>query len=231
MQEGEKLAAVLCIKEFSESRNVVFCTKNGIIKKTPLSEYKNCRKNGIIAVSLKEGDELISVKLTGGNDEIVMISEKGMSIRFNEADVRSVGRSAAGVIGMRLKDGDSVVAMEVVDPACMLLIAGRNGIGKRTPYDDAEGPVFRIQNRGGSGVIAIKNRYGVAGAISVTNDDQAMLLTKTGQTIRIPVKDIRVTGRAAQGVRLMNIDAKSGEEVVGICKVVLGEDDEKADAK
>ncbi|MGN0860442.1 MAG: DNA gyrase subunit A [Candidatus Spyradosoma sp.] len=228
MQEDEKLAAMLCIKEFSESQNVLFCTKNGVVKKTTLSEYKNCRKNGIIAINLKDGDELISVKLTSGNDEIVMISEKGMSIRFHETDARNLGRSAAGVIGMRLKDGDSVVAMEVVDPACMLLIAGRNGIGKRTPFDDDEGPVFRVQNRGGSGIIAIKNKFGVAGAISVTDADQAMLLTKAGQTIRIPVKDIRVTGRAAQGVRLMNIDTKAGEEIVGICKVVLGEDDEKS---
>lgn len=228
MQEDEKLAAMLCIKEFSESQNVLFCTKNGVVKKTTLSEYKNCRKNGIIAINLKDGDELISVKLTSGNDEIVMISEKGMSIRFHETDARNLGRSAAGVIGMRLKDGDSVVAMEVVDPACMLLIAGRNGIGKRTPFDDDEGPVFRVQNRGGSGIIAIKNKFGVAGAISVRDADQAMLLTKAGQTIRIPVRDIRVTGRAAQGVRLMNIDTKAGEEIVGICKVVLGEDDEKS---
>jgi len=226
MQEGEKLAAMLCIKEFSETQNVVFCTKNGIIKKTALSEYRNCRKNGIIAINLREGDELISVKLTNGNNEIVMVSEKGMSIRFHETDARNLGRSAAGVIGMRLKEGDSVVAMEVVDPACMLLIAGRNGIGKRTPYDDEEGPVFRIQNRGGSGVIAIKNKFGVAGAISVTDADQAMLLTKAGQTIRIPVKGIRVTGRTAQGVRLMDIDTKAGEEIIGICKVVIGEDDD-----
>lgn len=231
MQEDEKLAALLCIEEFSDKKNVVFCTKNGIIKKTTLSEYKNCRKNGIIAVTLKEGDELISVKLTSGNDELVMVSARGMAIRFPETDARNLGRSAAGVIGMKLDEGDTVVAMEVVDPKCTLLVAGRNGIGKRTLFDDKDGPVFRIQKRGGRGTIGIKNKSGVAGAISVTDDDQVMLLTRAGQTIRIPVKTIRVLSRNTQGSRLMNIDTKACEEIIGICKVIIGEEDEKADAE
>lgn len=231
MQENEKLAAMLCIKEFSDKQNVVFCTKNGTIKKTTLSEYQHCRKNGIIAINLREGDELVSVKLTDGNNELVLVSANGMSIRFHESDARNLGRSTAGVIGMRLKNGDSVVAMEVVDPACTLLVAGRNGIGKRTPFDDKDGPIFRVQSRGGSGVIAIKNKHGVAGAISVTDADQVMLLTEDGRAIRIPVKQIRVTGRVAQGVRLMKIDLSQGEKIVGICKVVIGEEDEKADAE
>lgn len=231
MQENEKLAAMLCIKEFSDAQNVVFCTKNGVIKKTTLSEYQNCRKNGIIAINLREGDELVSVKLTDGNNELVLVSANGMSIRFHESDARNLGRSTSGVIGMRLKDGDSVVAMEVVDPACTLLVAGRDGIGKRTPFDDKEGPIFRIQSRGGSGTIAIKNKHGVAGAISVKDDDQAMLLTGDGRAIRIPVKQIRITGRIAKGVRLMKIDLAAGEKIVGLCKVVIGEEDEKADAE
>ena len=225
MQEGEKLATLLCIPEFTDKKNVFFCTKNGIIKKTTLSEYKNCNRRGIIAINLREGDDLISVKLTNGNDQVILITENGMTIRFDETDARNLGRSAAGVTGMKLREGDSVVAMEVVDPACTLLIAGKNGIGKRTQYDDEEGEVFRKQNRGGVGVIGIKNKSGVAGALSVLDSDQVMLLTKGGQAIRMPVKGIRRTGRAAQGVKLMDIDTKAGEEVIGICKVITGDDE------
>ncbi len=225
MQEGEELATLLCIPEFTDTKNVFFCTKNGIIKKTTLSEYKNCNRRGIIAINLREGDELISVKLTTGKDQVMLISQSGMTIRFDEADARNLGRSAAGVTGMRLREGDKVVAMAIVDPACTLLIAGKNGIGKRTQYDDEEGEVFRKQNRGGVGVIGIKNKSGVAGALSVLDTDQVMLLTKGGQAIRMPVKGIRRTGRAAQGVKLMDIDTKSGEEIIGICKIILGDDE------
>lgn len=228
MQEGEKLATLLCIPEFTDTKNVFFCTKNGVIKKTTLSEYKNCNRRGIIAINLREGDDLISVKLTNGNDQVILITENGMTIRFDETDARNLGRSAAGVTGMKLREGDSVVAMEVVDPACTLLIAGKNGIGKRTQYDDEEGEVFRKQNRGGVGVIGIKNKSGVAGALSVLDSDQVMLLTKGGQAIRMPVKGIRRTGRAAQGVKLMDIDTKAGEEVIGICKVISGDDEDSA---
>ncbi len=225
MMEGEKLATMLCIPEFSDTKNVFFCTKNGVIKKTTLSEYKNCNRRGIIAINLRDGDELISVKLTSGNDQVMLISQNGMTIRFDETDARNLGRSAAGVTGMRLREGDKVVAMAIVDPACTLLIAGKNGIGKRTQYDDEEGEVFRKQNRGGVGVIGIKNKYGVAGALSIHETDQVMLLTKAGQAIRMPVKGIRLTGRAAQGVKLMDIDVNSGEEITGICKIILGDDE------
>lgn len=228
MQEGEKLATLLCIPEFTDTKNVFFCTKNGVVKKTTLSEYKNCNRRGIIAINLREGDDLISVKLTNGNDQVILITENGMTIRFDETDARNIGRSAAGVTGMKLREGDTVVAMEVVDPACTLLIAGKNGIGKRTQYDDEEGEVFRKQNRGGVGVIGIKNKSGVAGALSVLDSDQVMLLTKGGQAIRMPVKGIRRTGRAAQGVKLMDIDIKAGEEVIGICKVITGDDETEA---
>lgn len=228
MQEGEKLATLLCIPEFTDTKNVFFCTKNGVVKKTTLSEYKNCNRRGIIAINLREGDDLISVKLTNGNDQVILITENGMTIRFDETDARNIGRSAAGVTGMKLREGDTVVAMEVVDPACTLLIAGKNGIGKRTQYDDEEGEVFRKQNRGGVGVIGIKNKSGVAGALSVLDSDQVMLLTKGGQAIRMPVKGIRRTGRAAQGVKLMDIDTKAGEEVIGICKVITGDDETEA---
>ncbi len=225
MQEGEELATMLCIPEFTDTKNVFFCTKNGVVKKTVLSAYQNCNRRGIIAINLREGDELISVKLTNGNDQVMLISESGMTIRFDESDVRNLGRSTAGVTGMRLREGDKVVALAIVDPKCTLLIAGKNGIGKRTQYDDEEGEVFRKQKRGGVGVIGIKNKFGVAGAMSVLEDDQVMLLTKGGQAIRMPVKGIRRTGRAAQGVKLMDIDAKSGEEIIGICKIVVGDDE------
>jgi DNA gyrase subunit A len=140
-----------------------------------------------------------------------------------------MGRPATGVIGMRLEKGDTVKAMEVVDPACTLLVAGVNGIGKRTPFDDEDGPVFRLQSRGGKGVIAIKTESGVAGALSVRENDEIMMLTASGQAVRSPVKDIRTTGRVAQGVRLVRLEP--GDKLVGICKVIETEDAEEEEEK
>jgi DNA gyrase subunit A len=225
MQKEEKIAAMLCVKNLEEpGRNLFFGTRGGIIKKTPLADYANVRKGGIIAITIEPGDALISVKQTEGNNEVVLISEQGMSIRFHEEETRPMGRPATGVIGMRLEKGDTVKAMEIVDPACTLLVAGVNGIGKRTPFDDAEGPVYRVQSRGGKGVIAIKNESGVAAALSVREDDEVMLLTQSGQAVRSPVKEIRQTGRVAQGVRLIRLEA--GDKLVGVCKVIEVEEAE-----
>jgi DNA gyrase subunit A len=139
-----------------------------------------------------------------------------------------MGRPATGVIGMRLEKGDVVKAMEVVDPACTLLVAGVNGIGKRTPFDDEDGPVFRVQSRGGKGVIAIKNESGVCGALSVRENDEVMMLTSSGQAVRSPVKDIRTTGRVAQGVRLVRLEAN--DKLMGICRIIEDEEvEEKAE--
>jgi DNA gyrase subunit A len=262
LQDGETLAAMVCIKEFSEDQFLIFATAKGMIKKTRLSEYANCRKNGLIAVNIKEGDLLIAVRHTQDKGEVIMVSELGMSIRFpvydeksddsadDDADtteddtegdtaavrvpkgIRLVGRAAAGVRGMKLAAKDTVRAMEIVDPDCTLLIAATNGIGKRTLFDDNDGPIYRIQSRGGKGLIAVKLRAGarVAGALSVRDGDEVMLLTKGGQAIRTRVKEIRQTGRNAQGVKLMDLD--KDEQILDICKVVRTDEDvESADTQ
>lgn len=261
MQAGEKLAAMVCIKEFSEDQFLVFGTAKGMVKKTSLVDYANCRKSGLIAVNIKEGDQLIAVKLTKDEGEIMMVSAAGMSIRFPVYDdkggdesedtestddttaelgvegdepevekapkgVRLVGRAAAGVRGMKLAPKDTVKSMEIVDDLCTLLIVGANGQGKRTRFDDDEGPVYRVQSRGGKGVIAIKTKAGVAGALSVLDTDEIMVLTKSGQSIRTRVKEIRMTGRVAQGVKVMNIP--EGDIIVGVCKVVKADEDIEA---
>ncbi len=257
MQEGEKLAAMVCIKEFSEDKFLVFGTKNGMVKKTRLADYANCRKSGLIGINIKDGDQLIAVKLTEDKGEVMMITAQGMSIRFpvfdakpegdsgadaddgettaeveldGDADaerapkgIRLVGRAAAGVRGMKLAPKDSVKSMEIVDPECTLLIVGGNGQGKRTKFDDDEGPVYRIQSRGGKGLIAIKTKAGVAGALSVLDTDEIMVLTKGGQSIRTRVKEVRMTGRVAQGVKVMNIP--EGDTIIGVCKVVKADED------
>jgi DNA gyrase subunit A len=249
LQDGEKLAAMLCIKDYAEDKCLVFGTKNGLVKKTRLNEYANCNRRGIIAINIREGDELIAVKLTPDAGEIVMVTNQGISIRFpvyndvtdtadddatdtDSADstkapkgVRLVGRAAAGVRGMKLSTGDAVCAMEIVDPTCTMLVAASNGLGKRTPYDDDQGPVYRIQSRGGKGIITMKTKGNatVIGALSVHDDDEVMLLTQGGQAIRTRVKEIRQTGRNAQGVKLMNL--AEGETIIGLCKVVRTDED------
>ncbi|MEY3530154.1 MAG: hypothetical protein RLZ70_1222 [Verrucomicrobiota bacterium] len=212
LKDDEKLAAMVCVSNFEEGKFLMMCTANGTIKKTEISKYANYRKGGIIGINIEHGDRLISTKLTNGDNEVVMISQSGMSIRFHESDVRSMGRDTTGVSGMRLDSGDQVKAMEVVDETCTLLVVGIDGIGKRTPFDDPETkePIYRKQSRGGKGVIAISTDVGVAGALSVQEADEVMLLTKGGQSIRTKVSDIRCTaGRNTKGVRVMRL--KEGE--------------------
>jgi DNA gyrase subunit A len=232
LQQDEKLAAMVCVQEFAEGKFLMMCTANGTIKKTEISKYANYRKGGIIGVNIEHGDQLIAVKLTNGDNEVVMISQSGMSIRFHESDVRPTGRDTTGVIGMSLDKGDQVRAMEIVDPSCTLLVVGIDGIGKRTPFDDPETKeaVYRKQSRGGKGVIAIATVVGVAGALSVHEDDEVMLLTKGGQSIRTKVSDIRCTvGRNTKGVRVMRL--KDDEALLGISKVERAEDEDDGDAK
>ena len=232
LKDDEKLAAMVCVSNFEEGKFLMMCTANGTIKKTEISKYANYRKGGIIGINIEHGDRLISTKLTNGDNEVVMISQSGMSIRFHESDVRSMGRDTTGVAGMRLDTGDQVKAMEVVDPACTLLVVGIDGIGKRTPFDDPETkePVYRKQTRGGKGVIAIATEVGVAGALSVQEEDEVMLLTKGGQSIRTKVSDIRCTaGRNTKGVRVMRL--KEGESLLGISKVERSDEEEENAAK
>ncbi|MGE9295020.1 MAG: DNA gyrase C-terminal beta-propeller domain-containing protein [Puniceicoccales bacterium] len=218
MQKDEKIASMICIKEFSDTNHLVMCTKKGIVKKTNLAEYQNYRKGGTIGIKIDEDDELIGSKLTNGEDELVIVTREGMSIRFQETDLRDQGRATRGVKGVTLKKADDVVkAIEVVDSNATLLIAGENGIGKRTDYSE-----YRTQSRGGSGIIALKTASKVAGALSVHEGDEIMMFTVGGQAVRSPVKDVRIIGRTTQGVRLINL--AQDDRLIGLCRVVEVED-------
>jgi DNA gyrase subunit A len=208
-------------KDFPEDRFLVFATRNGLVKKTALSAYANVRSGGIIAIKVEDGDELLSVRISGGEDQVFIGTRQGQGIRFAEKDVRPMGRDTTGVIGVALKkDNDEVVEMDIVAEHGHLLSVTEGGYGKRS-----EASEYRFQGRGGSGVINIKvtEKNGpVVGIKSVTDADQLLLITERGQLIRLKVKDVRETGRAAQGVRLIALD--EGDRVVAVAK--LAEPDE-----
>lgn len=213
MQKDEKIATMICVKDFDESKHIVKCTRNGIVKKTNLSEYKNFRKGGIIGINVDEGDEICNVQLTHGDAEVLLVTRAGMSIRFHESDLRDQGRATRGVKGVTLKKKDDCVKnMLVVNPEESLLIMGENGLGKRTEFEE-----YRQQTRGGSGVIAIKSER-VASALSVNEQDEVIMVTQKGQAVRSPVKDIRIIGRTTQGVRCINL--AQGDRVIGVSKIV-----------
>ena len=218
LQKDEQIASMICVSEFRDDLHVVLCTHNGVVKKTNLNNYRNYRKGGTIGINIEKGDQLIAAKLTSGEDDLVMITRNGMSIRFKETDLRDQGRVTRGVRGIRFKkEGDYVVTIEVVDPDSTLLIAGQNGQGKRTRYDQ-----YRLQARGGSGIIAIRTS-GVIGALSVREQDEIMLLTHSGQAVRTRVSEVRVIGRTTQGVKLINLTG--GDKLIDISKVVEVEEE------
>ena len=221
---NERMVAMAATKDFPEDRYLIFATKNGLVKKTPLSAYSNVRSGGIIAINLEENDSLLSVRITGGEDQIFIGTRQGMGIRFSEKDVRAMGRDTTGVIGVSLKRGnDEVIEMDVVDEHAHLLSVTENGYGKRSEVAE-----YRFQGRGGSGVINVKvtDKNGpVAGIKSVVDSDQLLLITQRGQLIRIKVKDIRETGRAAQGVRVIQLE--EGDRVVGVAKLAEPDDAEE----
>ncbi len=217
---GEKVASVLPVREFDENRFLFFCTRDGIVKKTPLSAYGNVRSMGIYAIKFREGDELIDVRITEGANEIVLATRAGKAIRFNESDVRPMGRVAEGVIGIRLLGSDEVVGMVVVrDASEALLVTTEGGVGKRSRIGD-----YRLQQRGGLGVINLKasERGGAVVAVkAVRNQDEIMVITRKGVVNRQRVEEIRVMGRATQGVRMVNLD--EGDVVVDLA-LVVGDD-------
>src|SRR6266508_2298216 len=221
LDPNERVVALAATKDFPEDRYLVFATKRGLVKKTPLAAYSNVRSGGIIAINLEEKDELLSVRITDGTRQIFIGTHLGQGIRFAETDVRPTGRDTTGVWGITMKkEDDYVVEMDVVEEHGHLLTVTEKGYGKRS-----EASEYRFQSRGGSGVINIKvtEKNGpVAGIKSVTDADQLLLITQSGMLIRIKVKDIRETGRAAQGVRLINLD--EGDRVVAVAK--LAEPDE-----
>ena len=221
LDPNERLVALAATKEFPEDRFLVFATKRGLVKKTALSAYSNVRSGGIIAINLEDGDELLSVRVTDGTRQVFIGTHQGQGIRFSEKDVRPMGRDTTGVIGITLRrEDDFVVEMDVVEETGHLLTVTEKGYGKRS-----EASEYRFQGRGGSGVINIRvtEKNGpVAGIKSVTDADQLLLITQSGMLIRIKVKDIRETGRAAQGVRLIYLE--EGDSVVAVAK--LAETDE-----
>ena len=203
LDAGEKISAVIPINNFAEGKYLLMATKSGLIKKTALMEYNSARKTGLLAITLKDDDELIDVRLTDGEDNVVIVTKKGMSITFDEKDVRPVGRTAQGVIGMRLDDDDVVIGMEsiIANAKATLLAITENGFGKRTELDE-----YRVQNRGGRGVITYKitpKTGDIVGIRIATDDEDVMLITDNGTIIRLKVSDISVLGRSTQGVTLM----------------------------
>ena len=221
LEPGEKVSAFLTVKEFQEGRYIVFATKNGLIKKTELMAYANPRASGIRAIGLEDRDEVIGVHLTDGNQEIILSTADGQSIRFKEEQVRSTGRGSFGVVGMRLDAGDKVVSMEILSLGFDVLTVSEGGYGKRTETDE-----YRLQSRGGKGVITMKttDKTGrVIGVQQVTEEDQLMLVTTNGKIIRLRIKDIRVIGRNTQGVCLINLE--EGERVVSLARLAEKEEE------
>jgi DNA gyrase subunit A len=239
LKADEKIAALIRILSktdenkndvtWTQSGELFFATKRGTVKKTALNEFGNVRKGGIIAIGIDADDTLIEVKLTRGStgegdhgDDVVLISKEGMSIRFHETDVRSMGRAAGGVRGINLENNDALVAAAIVVPDAALLVAGENGIGKRTAFDE-----YRVQSRGGKGIITMKTgdkTGGVVGALTVRDTDEIMLITTGGQMVRIPVNGIREAGRNTQGVKLVNLDAS--DKLQAIAQVISEDKDE-----
>ena len=219
LQDGEKVSAFLPVREFQEGRYVIFATRRGLVKKTDLMAYSSPRVTGIRAIALEENDSLIGVQLTDGDQDILLSTMDGQSIRFKEEQVRPTGRDTMGVIGIRLEEDDAVVSMEVLHPGASILTVSDKGMGKRTGIDE-----YRPQGRGGRGLITMKttDRTGrVVGVQQVVDEDQLMLITDGGKIIRLRIGDLRVIGRNTQGVHLIGLD--NGERVASLAR--LAEDD------
>jgi DNA gyrase subunit A len=226
LAEGEKIAAMVCLKDFTEERFLVMATKRGVIKKSSLADYANCtRDGGLIGINLDAGDAVIGAVLTTGDNELILVSHQGLAVRFRERDpesgddlFRPTGRATAGVTGMRFKlASDYLDVIEVVNHEAKFLVASEAGLGVRTRFED-----YRLINRGGTGVIAIdlpeEGSVSVAGALSVHDNDEVMLLTAKGQSVRTRVNEIRETGRGAKGVKLVDLD--EGDKLLSIARVV-----------
>jgi len=221
MEEGERIAAMIAVKEFEADKYVVMGTRRGVVKKTELSAFSNPRAGGIIAMGIEEGDAVMAVQVSDGKGEIFIGTRDGMAIRFAETEVRGMGRTAYGVRGISLRSGDAVVAMEVLRPGGTILSVTEQGYGKRTELDE-----YRVQSRGGVGIINIQTseRNGqVIGIAQVTDEDELMLITQQGKTLRMAAHGIRTIGRATQGVRLIDIEGE--DRAVSIAR--LAEKDEE----
>ena len=226
MEEGERIAALLAVKEFEDDKFIVMGTRRGVIKKSELSAFSNPRAGGIIAMGVEEGDSVIAVQISNGGNEIFIGTRSGMSIRFPESDVRPMGRAAYGVRGISLREDDEVVGMDVLAPGGTILSVTEQGYGKRTELEE-----YRVQSRGGIGIINIQTseRNGkVIGVAQVSNDDELMLITQQGKILRMAANTIRAIGRATQGVRL--IDIEGDDRAVSIARLEEQDEEIKADA-
>jgi DNA gyrase subunit A len=236
LTEGEKIASMLCVKDFADNSYLVMATKRGVIKKSALSDYGNAtREGGLIGINLAEGDAVIGSVLTTGDNELILVSHQGLAVRFRERDpetgednFRPTGRATGGVTGMRFKlESDFLDVIEVVDHEAKFLVASEAGLGVRTRFED-----YRLINRGGSGVWAIDlpedGSIKLAGALSVRETDEIMLLTAKGQSVRCPVNTIRETGRGAKGVRLVSLEA--GDRLLSIARIVETDEENEAQA-
>jgi len=220
LEDGERINAILPIREFDADSFVFMATSNGTVKKTPLSQFSRPRASGIIAIDLRD-DRLVDVAITDGQQELLLVASNGKAIRFKEQDVRSMGRGAAGVRGIRLGEGHEVIALCILGEG-LILAATENGYGKRTVAED-----FPLQGRGGQGVIAIQtsSRNGrTVGAVQVADEDEIMLISSSGTLVRTPVSDISIMGRNTQGVRLIRV--KSNQRLVGLARIESIENDE-----
>ena len=215
LEPGESIQAMIDAGRFAEDEYLLFATKAGRVKKTTLSEYDKSRREGFIAIDLNSGDELVRVVRTSGDDDLLLVSRAGMAIRFSESEVRPMGRGAAGVRGMRLRENDELVSCDVAREGVDLLIITEAGYGKRTKLDH-----FNAQTRGGLGVRGIRLTRGrgrVVSALMAARDDEILVVASGGVVIRIPVREIAAQGRDATGVRIMNLDA--GQTVAAVAPV------------
>jgi DNA gyrase subunit A len=225
IKPDERIAALVPVREFSDDQYLLFATKNGVVKKTVLSEFGNPRSVGIRAINIEKGDELIDVQVTDGKNDIVLATRHGMSIRFHEKDVRDMGRTATGVKGIALEKRDRVIDMVVVRRKSTLLTVTEKGMGKRSELDE-----YRVQHRGGRGIITLKRAEKTGDVVAlkeVLPDDELMMITKKGIMIRVPVEGIRISGRNTQGVKVMNLVA--GDLLVDVARVVKEEEGEEAE--
>lgn len=224
LMQRERITAVIPVQEFSEDKYLIAVTKNGTIKKTPLSQFDTNRKTGLIAINLKDDDQLIDIKQTTGNNNVIIVTKNGKCICFNEEDVRSMGRIAGGVRAIKLEKDDEVVSMALVEPGQELLVVTENGFGKRTPVED-----YKIQVRGGKGLLTydktkFKKTGPLIGAMTIDEDDEVLLINSDGIIIRVRAEEISRLGRATQGVKIMRVEDET--KIVAMAKAIKEDDDE-----
>ena len=222
IERDEQVTAMIPMSSFEETEYFIFTTRDGVTKRTPVTAFANIRTNGLIAVSLREEDELMAVRRTNGEKDIIIGTHQGRSVRFKETDIRSMGRTAAGVRGIKLRENDFVVGMEILEDDQEVLVVTENGYGKRTPASE-----YRLQSRGGYGIktCQITEKNGNLSALkTVDGTEDLMLITLQGMLIRMAVEDISTTGRSTQGVRLMRLSDE--EKIATVAKVDKGEEEE-----